>query len=276
MDYIHIKDIDWDGLWQKQAGHVIKTSDEAAAFWDRRAHYYEKNVGRNTYVDELLKRMEIPASCSVLDVGGGSGLLAVPIAQKARLVTVLDISNGMLSLLKNKLEEAKISNITVINKNWYETDVNSEIDPHDIVLASRFLPMGDKLEASLENMNTVALKRCYVTWRANSFDKVEAESARLLGKEYKRYPEYPIILNCLYKMGIKAGVEIFKSESEMCFDNLDDALRHFSKNSPMSDITSTDYKDFVRSLLVEKDGKYYRYSATEWALISWEARKRDV
>lgn len=272
MNYKFIKEIDWENMWEIQAGHILHTGKEAAAFWDKRSETYEKNVSQSTYTDELIKRMDLSPDYSVLDVGGGSGLMSVPIAQKVRHVTVLDISNGMLNLLKSKTQSQGISNISLINKNWYEIDVQSEIKPHDVVLASRFLPMGSKLRVSLENLNSVAKKYCYVTWRAQSFDSIEAESCRLLGKEYTPYPEYPVIYNCLYQLGIKANIEIFKSQSHMYFQDLDDAVRYFSRNSLPDDADLAKYKTFIKSLLVERNDGFYRDSATDWALISWEVK----
>ncbi len=273
MSYKYIKDINWENMWETQAGHILRSTEEAAAFWDKRSKTYEKNVSQSTYTDELIKRIDLSPDYSVLDVGGGSGLMAVPIAQKVRCVTVLDISNGMLNLLKDKTESMGISNIDIINKNWYEMNIKSEIEPHDVVLASRFLPMGSRLQASLENMNTIAKRYCYVTWRADSFDPTEAESCRLLNKEYTPYPEYPVIYNCLYQLGIKADIEIFKSQSKMYFQDLNDAVRYFSRNSLPDDADLSKYKTFVKSLLLEKNDGFYRDSSTEWALISWEVKK---
>jgi 16S rRNA G527 N7-methylase RsmG len=270
MNYKYIKDIDWENMWEIQAGHILHTGKEAAAFWDKRSETYEKNVSQSTYTDELIKRMELSPDYSVLDVGGGSGLMSVPIAQKVRHVTVLDISNGMLNLLKSKTQSQGISNISLINKNWYEIDVQSEIKPHDIVLASRFLPMGSKLRISLENLTSVAKKYCYVTWRAQSFDSIEAESCRLLGKEYTPYPEYPVIYNCLYQIGIKAKVEIFESRSNMYFRDLDEAAGFYAKNSTSDNIDMDNYKKFIESLLSKKDDGFYRDYSIKWVLISWK------
>jgi ubiquinone/menaquinone biosynthesis C-methylase UbiE len=273
MNSTFIKDINWEKMWKMQAGHILHTGAEAAAFWDKKSESYEKNVSQSNYTDELLKRMALNPEYSVLDVGGGSGLMAVPVSQKVHMVTVLDISNGMLSLLNEKTRVLGISNISVVNKNWYEMDVKSEVKPHDIVLASRFLPMGNKLHASLENMNHVAKRYCYVTWRAQSFDGIEAESCRLLNKDYTPYPEYPVIYNCLYEMGIEANIEIFESTTKQHFSDLNEAVKHFSKNEIPDNTNLDSYRSFVKSLLTKTDDGFYRDSSAKWALIWWKVDK---
>lgn len=274
MNSKYIEDIDWENIWKKQAGHILRTGKEAADFWDKRSESYEKSVSKSSYTDDLLSRMALKPEYSVLDVGGGTGLMAVPIAKKVNKVTVLDISDGMLKHLNDKTASMGITNISVINNNWYEMDVKAKIEPHDIVLASRFLPMGDKLLESLDNMNSAAKKRCYVTWRAQSFDNVEAESCRLLDKEYTPYPEYPVIYNCLYKMGIKANIEIFESASEQLFSDLEKAVKYFSKGEVTANNPANDnYKAFVKSQFTKNNDWYYRKSFTKWALIWWQVDK---
>ena len=35
MDYNYIKDINWENIWKMQAGHILHSGKEAAAFWDK-------------------------------------------------------------------------------------------------------------------------------------------------------------------------------------------------------------------------------------------------
>ena len=274
MNYSNIGDIDWEKMWGIQAGHILNTGKEASDFWDKRANSYEKSMRKSSYDNELLNRMSLRPEYSVLDVGGGTGLMAVPIARKVQKVTVLDISKGMLKILKDKTESLGITNISIVNKNWYEMDVKSEMEPHDVILASRFLPMGKKLEESLSNMNSIARQLCYVTWRAQSFDSIEAASCHILDRSYTPYPEYPIISNCLYKMGIKANIEIFESTSEQYFTNIDEAVRHFAKGEkPDNKEIRGKYQSFIESLLTKRTDGFYRESTTQWVMIWWNVNK---
>ncbi|MDD4874415.1 MAG: methyltransferase domain-containing protein [Dehalococcoidales bacterium] len=277
MSFSGIREIDWDRMWEIQAGHILNTGNETAAFWDKRSESYEKNTSKSSYADDLMNRMCLCSGYSVLDIGGGTGLMAIPIAQKVDKVTVLDISSGMLRILKDKIDSCDIKNIAIVNDNWHEMDVRSGIEQHDIVLASRFLPMGKKLKDSLANMNRAAKRFCYATWRANSFDKVEAESCRLLNKNYTPYPEYPVISNCLYTMGIKANTEFFQSTSEQFFTDLDEAVLYFAKGEKPDIKQAADkYRAFVESLLERRNDGFYRGTITQWVLLWWEVYKDSV
>jgi ubiquinone/menaquinone biosynthesis C-methylase UbiE len=39
---------------------------------------------KSSYADDLLKRISLHPEYSVLDVGGGTGLMAIPIAQRVK------------------------------------------------------------------------------------------------------------------------------------------------------------------------------------------------
>jgi hypothetical protein len=49
MSYKYIEDIDWENMWKMQAGHILDSGEEAAAFWDKRSKNYEKNVSKHLY-----------------------------------------------------------------------------------------------------------------------------------------------------------------------------------------------------------------------------------
>ena len=74
----------------------------------------------------------VDASTTVLDVGGGSGRFAIPLASRAKHVTVVEPSVGSMEELESIAAERGITNITAVASDW---DV-SEVEPADIVLCS--------------------------------------------------------------------------------------------------------------------------------------------
>jgi len=84
---------------------VTPTFDERAEWFD---HHYEATRGRvrATLVLERLADTLPPTPATVLDVGGGSGVIAVPLAARGYQVTVLDPSPAMLELASGHAAEA--------------------------------------------------------------------------------------------------------------------------------------------------------------------------
>jgi len=83
---------------------VTPTFDDRAEWFDR---HYETTRGRvrATLVLERLAATLPPAPATVLDVGGGSGAIAVPLAASGYDVTLLDPSPAMLDLARGHASE---------------------------------------------------------------------------------------------------------------------------------------------------------------------------
>ena len=73
-------------------------------FWAESAKRFEVDPYRTD--DLVLNAVQeiIPQSRSVLDVGGGTGRFAIPIALNGREVTVIDQSPAMLGVLQSQIE----------------------------------------------------------------------------------------------------------------------------------------------------------------------------
>lgn len=77
----------------------------------------------------------LPEGATVLDVGGGAGRFALPLATRARHVTVVEPSTDSCEALQSRAAEAGLSNITVINESWED----AEAPAADMVLCSLVL-----------------------------------------------------------------------------------------------------------------------------------------
>ena len=69
---------------------------------------------------------------TVLDVGGGAGRYALPLALRCRHVTVVEPSPSMVAQLKEGAREAGIENVSAVEAGWEE----AEIEPADLVLCA--------------------------------------------------------------------------------------------------------------------------------------------
>jgi len=95
-------------------------SEQVRSFWDIDAATYDRSASHNpTSAVELaawaatLRRLLPPPPARVLDVGAGTGFLALQLAGQGYDVTALDLSSGMLGRLADKAREAGLQVTTM-------------------------------------------------------------------------------------------------------------------------------------------------------------------
>lgn len=143
--------IDYFGLWEhdRSCDPQRRTLEEEREFWRCYARVYDQHAGETggslaqiAAVTEIVE----PGS-SVLDVGGGTGRFAIPLAQRGCRVTVLDRSEDMLSVLESSAEEKDVE-IDVVHQEW-PADLGCQFDS---VMAPWSLYWNLDLQASLQAM----------------------------------------------------------------------------------------------------------------------------
>jgi SAM-dependent methyltransferase len=265
-----IDQIDWDAIWEHQMS-LTSFAGTGVEYWNARAKEFPNISKADRYVDEMLHRMELSPKFSVLDVGCGTGAMAIPMAKKVSQVTALDASPAMLDILKTNIASAEIKNIRLVNADWPKTKIGIDIKPHDVVLASRCIPMGN-LRQSLVNMDRVAKRLCYLTWITGG-DESRAKACRILGMEYHPFPDHIIIFNMLYGMGIHANVEIFDVRNIRRFQSVDDAVRELVRGQHVEiEQHRKSLEALVREEFPCENGCYCKDTTMKWALIWWRKK----
>ena len=87
-------------------------------FWRPYASIFRDDPHRRD--DPLVERLsrEVAPDGTVLDVGGGAGRLALPLALRCRWVTVVEPSPSMVAELWDAAAEAGIGNVTAVEEDW--------------------------------------------------------------------------------------------------------------------------------------------------------------
>lgn len=87
-------DADWAGEWR--ALEQVRGSSDNSEYWDKRAKSFPTVGEHSSYVDEFLRLADVGHGESVLDMGCGTGALAIPLASAGHKVVAADFSQGML------------------------------------------------------------------------------------------------------------------------------------------------------------------------------------
>ena len=92
------------------------------------------------------KQLDLLSDKEILDFGGGTGLLALPLAKQAKSVTLVDISEKMLEQARLKAEQQDIKNIQFLEQDLLENPLKQEFD---LIVVCRVLHHMPDLDAAL-------------------------------------------------------------------------------------------------------------------------------
>ena len=82
----------------------------------------------NLVCQAVEKQLDLLSDKEILDFGGGTGLLTLPLAKQAKSVTLVDISEKMLEQARLKAEQQDIKNIQFFEQNLLETPLEQQFD----------------------------------------------------------------------------------------------------------------------------------------------------
>ncbi|MDD1661573.1 MAG: class I SAM-dependent methyltransferase [Methanomicrobiales archaeon] len=274
--------IDWNELWKAiHAGSPERSEKDRdpAATWDRRAAAYRRATrGEKKATEQELGFLGLGPGNTVLDVGAGTGRLAVPIARTAAHVTALDPSGGMLSILEEGMAAEGRRNYSCVRMRWEDTVIGRDIEPHDVVIAAYSLGFYD-LAAALQKLDAAARRSVYLFWHVGEWRSPEemALYRAVFGEEAamrKGYPDYIYPVNILHDAGIYPDVKIYQSIWDTSYESIEEAARTWVAlhNPDQEDLAPVlDY--FSRVLRREADGIYLETTARPNAAVWW--RKKE-
>lgn len=162
-----MKETDWNEIWKNQMKESRGSSPgrDCARIWERREsalRFWNMCNKERSRIDQTIWETDIRADSRVLDIGAGPGTLAIPFAQKAAYVTAVEPAEGMCGVMKEKMAEFGVSNISIVQKRWEDVDVFSDLSaPYDVVIASFSLGMQD-IRSAIEKMVQASSRYVYL------------------------------------------------------------------------------------------------------------------
>lgn len=261
-----ILDIDFNALYREQRRRS-SFGPRSRADWDRRAGARSRREKGSDYARGLLARLDLEGVQTVLDVGCGSGNLALPLARRVRRVHALDFSAEMLRLLRAAARAAGVRNVVTHRRSW--ADDWARIPRADLVLCSRAMDVDD-LRAALEKMTAHARRRCCLAMHASP-TFLSTDVYEVLRRPVIPRPGYVYAVNVLYQMGYPARVDFLHTTGGLDYDSPEQFVEGIRWR--LGALTSAEEKRlgaYFQSLPRSSNGKTgYRHDFT-WALLSWE------
>ena len=100
----------------------------------------------NLVCQAVEKQLNLLSDKEILDFGGGTGLLALPLAKQAKSVILVDISEKMLEQARLKAERQEIKNIQFLAQDLLKNPLEQEFD---LIVVCRVLHHMPDLDAAL-------------------------------------------------------------------------------------------------------------------------------
>jgi SAM-dependent methyltransferase len=198
----------------------MATADEPTngqkAFWENMADHYplpfdpKTLVDTNRVIDIAEEKGVIIDRATILDIGCGTGIYTLPMAQRADRVTGIDSSYKMLAILARERSAHHIGNTTIYQLNWQQADIQSLglAKAFDIVWASMTPAIRD--EKSLDKMRLCAKTWCvYVGWGNLRKNELLEEAFAAHGLSFG--PPPVTIKTLLKKQGINPTSELVRT-----------------------------------------------------------------
>ncbi|RQW77372.1 MAG: class I SAM-dependent methyltransferase [Methanothrix sp.] len=267
--------IDWNCVW-KDAFLASRLTNDNYYDHEERARSYD--ASESIWADGKKRAASLNAdpSWSVLDIGSGPGILAVPLAHRVRRVTAIEPSLPMTRCLKKHLAEEKLSNVRIINSRWEDVSAG-DLEAHDLVIASYSLNFEDIREALLK-MNHLAKKRVILYWFAGTtnWEHIRMDLfPQIHGYELKNIPKCNVLYNLLYDLGLYPDIEVLQ-ETSFPKEYLDYGKALFYLKSTLN-VSDEDQDELLRKYIEDRwrrnDGSLFMDDKTIYAKISWRPER---
>lgn len=276
-----VKSTYWRSLWKRQrlARLAVPKKDSPDSFWNDRKrlsdHFISNLNSWRKEAEERIAVMGIRDGSRVLDIGAGTGTLAVPLAAHGCDVVAVEPAEAMREALEIYARQQQVRPIAVVPKRWEDVEPEDLGEPFDIVFASYSLMITDIVPA-LEKMQAACRGQVHLFWFLTQPYTAILNRAlwpKVHGCEFPGEPTADILWEVLYGMGIYANLAVEASCEPAYFPTTEDAARDFCRRLGC---TTPEQEEAVRGYCetsLVKTGQGYRVAGDALgAHIWWDVR----
>lgn len=268
-----INTIDWKEAWAHY--EKVRRAADDASYWNARAKSFSEKAGTSPYAAEFIERAQLDSGETVLDMGCGSGTLAIPLAQAGHEVWACDFSSEMLRILKERAAELGVGErIHTKLVSWADDWDEADVPVCDVAFSSRSMA-ADDLWGAIEKIDSRARRRVCVTMGTNQSPRVDETLSAAIGRPKPGLPEFVYAMNMLWVMGKRPELSLISTLRQDRFESVDAAVE---KHAQIMEATPAEV-DLLRAYAVEhmrpvetEDGIRWEFDhtrQTNWAFMSW-------
>lgn len=284
---------DWNEEWkrlQKARRHA-----DVAEHWDARAKDFGASVEASPYAARFIELAGIRPGETVLDMGCGTGAIALPLARASHEVLAADFSRGMLRQLEAARDAHSLSSVRTELMSWEDDWREHGVGPRsfDVAAASRSIATAD-LRDSLLKLSDAARRRVCITLAAGRSPRADERVLAAIGLPTRVGLDFHYAVNILINEGLLPQLSYIESARDDTYDSLDEAYESLARmvvdvcrwqaDEPARDAALARLREWLPGDLVaderagQPDGrggarKRLRLSeprVSTWAFIAWD------
>lgn len=243
---------------------VVHKGYSTAEYWDNASVTY------NTDKDEIKSRRTTRAlamledkgllfeGMRVLDIGCGTGIMALALAQEGAMVTAMDFSSGMLDRFKAGIPKELIDRITLVQKDWHQLDISKEGWKKAFDLVVAFMSPAVAGPEAFSKMIQCAAKGCAIRgWAARRQPDVFKDLWKIIMNSPLDDKPQSILykINLLFSMGMYPDVyfDVVKWDQWVSVETeVDNQVSFFTKVTGKAD---KDIRPVIHSHLQSRAGQ---------------------
>ncbi|MBI5181547.1 MAG: class I SAM-dependent methyltransferase [Nitrospirae bacterium] len=238
---------------------------------EKRANWFRKAQRISDYPDKVIAVMEpILKDCkSALDIGAGTGALALPLAKRLKKVTAVEPAPAMVKVLKEESELQGLKNLNIIALAWEESNVGK----HDIIICANLPSFVVDAPGFLEQTRSLGRYIFHIQNVNPNKDKFFYKELYpiIFKKEYAKKIDYLDSYIRFHKQGIYANVNIIEYNFDQPFDDLDEAVDFWKEYLGLETGEFDDLlQGFLKNRLKKQGGSYIFVDKKKSAVIWWK------
>jgi len=214
----------WLNEWDKDKKsdtYSVHKGFSTPEYWDKVANTYDrdKKEVKNRRIEKTFDLFErsglLFKGMNILEIGCGTGRLAIELAKYGAMVTALDFSRGMLQEFRQGMTPAIENSITLLCEDWHKLDISAKgwSKKFDLVIA--FMSPGVASPESFFKMMECSKKGCAIRgWSAKRAHPILIDLwDKIMGTSLEDKPQ-----SILYKINLLFSLGFFP---EITFDTIE-------------------------------------------------------